>query len=306
MGGFLVTGGAGFIGSNLVHALVARAEKVRVLDNFSTGREENLLGTEGKIELLRGDLGDPDCARRAVEGMGYVLHQAALPSVPRSVEDPIATNQTNVLGTLNLLDAARRAGVKRVVYAASSSAYGETPELPKIETMRPDPLSPYAASKLAGEHYARSFSVCYGLETVALRYFNVFGPRQDPSSHYAAVIPRFVSAYIRNQPPVVYGDGEQSRDFCFVDNAVEANLLACTAAGASGRVFNVACGVRTSLLEVLAELARIFGRRLEPRFEPPRAGDIKHSLADIGAARQVLGYRAPVSFAEGLRRTVDW
>ena len=301
----LVTGGAGFIGSNLAHALVARGDSVRILDNFSTGRPENLAGLAG-VDLVRGDLADGELVGRAAEGMDFILHQAALPSVPRSVEDPLGTDRSNVIGTLHVLQAARRAQVKRVVYAASSSAYGETPTLPKVETMAPDPLSPYAASKLAGEHYMRSFFVCYQLETVALRYFNVFGPRQDPKSEYAAVIPKFVTAYLEGRAPIVYGDGLQSRDFCFIDNAVEANLRALTAPGAPGRVFNVACGVRTTLLDVLDRLAGIFGRRLEPRFEPARPGDIKHSLADIGAAQKVLGYTAPVPFEDGLRRTVEW
>jgi UDP-glucose 4-epimerase len=226
--------------------------------------------------------------------------------VPRSVEAPLETDRTNVYGTLVILDEARRAGVKRVVYAASSSAYGETPTLPKVETMTPDPLSPYAASKLAGEAYCRAFFVCYGLETVALRYFNVFGPHQDPQSQYAAVIPRFVTAGLEGRQPIIFGDGEQSRDFCHIDNAIEANLKACTASGAAGRLFNVACGVRTTLLEVIGALGEILGARIEPIHEAPRAGDIKHSLADIGAARAVLGYTASVDFLSGLRKTVDW
>jgi UDP-glucose 4-epimerase len=306
MARFLVTGGAGFIGSNLVDALVGRGDSVRVLDNFSTGRAENLAPLEGRFELLRGDLTDEQTVLRAVEGVEYVLHQGALASVPRSVENPLMTDRANVLGTLHVLEAARKLGVKRVVFAASSSAYGETPTLPKVETMPPDPLSPYAVSKLTGEAYARAYHVCYGLETVALRYFNVFGPRQDPQSQYAAVIPRFITCALAGNSPIVYGDGQQSRDFCFIENAIQANLLACTAPGAGGRVFNVACGVRTTLIEVLALLGELVGRLIEPRFEPARPGDIKHSLADIGAARKVLGYTAPVSFEEGLRRTVEW
>jgi UDP-glucose 4-epimerase len=302
----LVTGGAGFIGSNLVHALVARGDDVRVLDNFSTGRDENLAGVASEIDLRRGDLRDADTVAKAVQGVEVVFHQGALPSVPRSVEDPMTTDQVNVTGTLHVLEAARRGGVRRVVFAASSSAYGETAVLPKVETMQPDPLSPYAASKVAAEHYLRCYHACYGLETVALRYFNVFGPRQDPRSQYAAVIPNFASAYLAGRAPVVYGDGLQSRDFCFIDNAVEANLRAAVATGAAGRVFNIACGVRTTLLDVLDRLAAIFGRRIEPRFEPARAGDIKHSLADIRSAREVLGYTAAVSFEDGLLRTVDW
>lgn len=306
MATYLVTGGAGFIGSNLARALVARGETVRVLDDFSSGREENLAGLEAQITLHRGDVTDAAAVRAATVGCDFVLHQAAIPSVPRSIEAPLATDRANVLGTLTVLDAARAAGVQRVVFAASSSAYGETPTLPKVETMPPSPLSPYAVSKLAGEHYLRAYFLCYGLETVALRYFNVFGPHQDPASEYAAVIPRFVTAALRGEGPVIYGDGLQSRDFCFIDNAVEANLLACTAKDAPGQVFNVACGVRTTLLDVVAALGRIVGRELSPRHLPARAGDIRHSLADIGRARSVLGYTASVSFEAGLARTVDW
>jgi nucleoside-diphosphate-sugar epimerase len=306
MGRYLVTGGAGFIGSNLVHALVDHGESVRVLDNFSTGRETNLTDLADRIELVRGDVTDLATVRQAMEGVEYVVHQAAIPSVPRSVERPIDSDRANVLGTLNVLVAARDAKIKRVVYAASSSAYGETPTLPKVETMAPDPLSPYAVSKLAGEQYLRVFWLNYGLETVSLRYFNVFGPRQDPKSQYAAVIPNFVSAYLEGRPATIFGDGEQSRDFCFIDNTVAANLLACTAPGAAGRVFNIACGERVTLLRVIDVLGEVFGGRIAPRHEPPRPGDIKHSLADITAARATLGYEPRVKFAEGLRRTVEW
>jgi len=306
MARYLVTGGAGFIGSNIVHTLVARGESVRVLDNFSTGREVNLEAVKDRIDLRRGDITDLAAVRAAMEGIDYVLHEAAIPSVPRSVEKPIESDRANVLGTLHVLVAARDAKVRRVVYAASSSAYGETPTLPKVETMAPDPLSPYALQKLAGERYCRVFWLNYGLETVSLRYFNVFGPRQDPQSQYAAVIPRFVNAYLDGVPATVYGDGEQSRDFCFIENTVEANLLACTAPDVAGRTFNIACGERVSLLGVLDTLAEILGRRIPPRHEPARTGDIKHSLADISAARQALGYGARIKFAEGLRRTVDW
>jgi UDP-glucose 4-epimerase len=306
MATYLVTGGAGFIGSNLVRALADQGERVRVLDNFVTGRPENLAGVEGKFELFRGDITDAGLVGAASAGCDYVLHQAALPSVPRSIAQPLECDRTNVLGPLTVLQAARAAGVRRVVYAASSSAYGETPTLPKVETMTPAPLSPYAVSKLAGEHYLSVYHRCYGLETVALRYFNVFGPNQDPKSEYAAVIPRFVTSALAGTPPTLYGDGLQSRDFCYIENAVQANLLACTAPSAAGGVFNVACGVRTTLLDVIAQLSRIVGRAITPRHEPERAGDIKHSLADIGRARQVLGYTAPVPFEEGLRRTVDW
>jgi len=306
MATYLVTGGAGFIGSNLARALVAKGEKVRVLDNFSTGRKENLVGLEDKIELFRGDVTDHFDVEQAMVGCDYVLHQAAIPSVPRSVDKPLESDRANTFGTLTVLDVAKTVGVKRVVFAASSSAYGETPTLPKVETMDPAPLSPYAVSKLAGEQYCKVFHICYGLETVALRYFNVFGPWQDPKSDYAAVIPRFVTCALEGRPATIFGDGEQSRDFCYIDNAVEANLLACTAPGAAGKVFNVACGVRTTLLEVVKTLGVIVGNPIAPKHEPVRAGDIKHSLADITAARTVLGYTAPVSFEDGLKRTVEW
>jgi nucleoside-diphosphate-sugar epimerase len=279
---------------------------VRALDDFSTGREQNLRGLEQRIEVLRGDIRDEKAVRAAVAGVDYVLHQAALPSVQRSVEAPLESDSVNTHGTLRVLDESRRAGVKRVVFAASSSAYGETPTLPKVESMAPDPLSPYAVSKLAGENYCRVFFGNYGLETVALRYFNVFGPRQDPKSDYAAVIPRFVRAALTGEAPTIFGDGEQSRDFCFVDNAVEANLLAATAPGAAGQVFNVACGERTTLLDVIHALEAIVGRKIAPRHEPPRSGDIRHSLADVGRARAALGYTGAVDFAEGLARTVAW
>jgi UDP-glucose 4-epimerase len=303
---YLVTGGGGFIGSNLVHHLLALGEEVRVIDNFATGREQNLRGTEGKIDLIRASVTDPEACAAAVKGVDYVLHQAAIPSVPRSVEDPISSDFANVHGTVVLLDACRRAKVKRVVFAASSSAYGETPTLPKVETMMPSPLSPYAASKLACEAYLQVFTHSYGLETVALRYFNVFGPRQDPTSQYAAVIPRFVEAYIAGKPATIFGDGEQSRDFCFIENAIEANLKASTAKGASGKVFNIACGERTTLNQVIDILGEIFGKRITPNYEPVRPGDVKHSLADITQARSVLGYAGEISFKHGLSKTVDW
>jgi nucleoside-diphosphate-sugar epimerase len=306
MSTYLVTGGGGFIGSNLARALVARGETVRVLDNFATGRESNLAGLDGRIALMRGDIRDPEAVARATAGCDYVLHQAALPSVPRSIEQPVEFDSVNVHGTLTVLQAARAARVKRVVFAASSSAYGETPTLPKVETMLPDPMSPYAASKLAGETYLRVFHRCYGLETVSLRYFNVFGPYQDPQSQYAAVIPSFVTAALEGRRPTIYGDGLQSRDFCFIENAIEANLLACTAPGAPGQVFNVGCGARTTLLDIIARLSKIVGRRIDPVHEADRAGDVKHSLADIGRARAVLGYTVPVDFATGLARTVEW
>jgi nucleoside-diphosphate-sugar epimerase len=301
----LVTGGAGFIGSSLARALTARGDRVRVIDNFSSGRRDNLADLP-EVEVTEGDILDEDRLSRAVDGVAVIFHQAAIPSVPRSVADPEPTNAANITGTLKVLQAARRAGVRRVVYAASSSAYGDTPTLPKVETMPTVPLSPYAVSKLAGELYCRTFHHVYGLETVALRYFNVFGPRQDPQSQYAAVIPRFVTAGLAGQTAVVYGDGTQSRDFCFIDNVVSANLLAADAVGAAGRVFNVACGQATSLNEVLALLEAIIERPIARLHEPARSGDVKHSLADINAAQSVLGYQPAVTFAEGLRRTVSW
>jgi UDP-glucose 4-epimerase len=306
MARFLVTGGAGFIGSNLVHALVARGEEVVVLDDFSTGRRKNLAGLDGKFTLVEGDVRDARAVDRAMAGCDFVLHEAALPSVPRSVEAPLESNAVNVDGTLAVLEAARRTGVKRVVFAASSSAYGETPTLPKVETMPPLPLSPYAAAKLAGEHYMRAYHASYGLETVSLRYFNVFGPNQNPASQYAAVIPRFVTAALTEKAPTIYGDGLQSRDFCHIDNVIEANLLATTAPGAAGEVFNIACGERITLLDVISLLATIVGKPIRPIHEPARAGDIKHSLADIERARAILGYRVKVDFEAGLRRTVEW
>jgi len=306
MATYLVTGGGGFIGSNLARGLVERGESVRVLDNFATGREQNLAGLHDRLTLIRGDIRDAAAVDKAMVGVDYVLHQAALPSVPRSIDHPVETNDVNVNGTLAILQAARAAGVKRVVFAASSSAYGETPTLPKIETMSPDPLSPYAASKVAGEMYMKVFHACYGLETVALRYFNVFGPHQDPQSQYAAVIPRFVTAALEGRQPTIYGDGLQSRDFCHIENAIEANLLACTAPKAAGQMMNIACGVRTTLLDVLDRLGAIVGRKVTAIHEPPRPGDIKHSLADIGRARELLGYTGRVSFEEGLARTVEW
>jgi len=308
---YLVTGGAGFIGSNLVSALLGRGSRVRVLDNFLTGKRENLAGVAARygdaFELVEGDLRDPAAVARAVKDVRYILHQGALPSVPRSVADPVLSNGINVGGTVNLLVAARDAGVKRVVFAASSSAYGDTPELPKRETMIPGPKSPYAAQKLAGEHYMRIFWEVYGLQTVSLRYFNVFGPRQDPMSMYAAVIPRFITAVLSGDPPTVYGDGGQTRDFTYIDNVVQANLAACEASTeACGKVFNIACGERISLLEILDQVYRLAGRRVDPRFEPPRRGDVRDSLADISAARMLLGYDPDVAFPEGLAKTFDF
>jgi UDP-glucose 4-epimerase len=304
----LVTGGAGFIGSAIARALLARGDKVRVLDNFFSGKRENLADLARDVELIEGDVRDPAAVSRACAGVEVVFHEAAIPSVPRSLADPLASNDANITGTLNLLHEAKRAGVRRVVYAASSSAYGDTPTLPKVETMTPAPLSPYAVSKLAGEHYCAVFAGAYGLETVSLRYFNVFGARQDPKSEYAAVIPRFVTAGLVGKGVTIFGDGTQSRDFCYIDNTVEANLAAASApaAGASGRVFNVACGAATSLNDVVKMIGEALGKSIPVTYAQARVGDVKHSLAAIDAARSALGYKAAISFQEGLRRTIAW
>jgi len=304
----LVTGGAGFIGSSIVRALLARGDKVRVLDNFFSGKRENLAEVASDVDLQEGDVRDDAAVERALAGVELVFHEAAIPSVPRSLVDPIGSHEANATATLKVLHHAKKAGVRRVVYAASSSAYGDTPTLPKIETMRPAPLSPYAVSKLAGEHYCQIYAGAYGLETVCLRYFNVFGPRQDPASEYAAVIPRFVTAALAGAGVTIYGDGTQSRDFCFIDNTVEANLEAGSAPAekASGRVFNVACGEATTLNQVVEVLGSIVGKKVPVTYAPGRVGDVKHSLADITEARTRLGYRNAVSFMDGLRRSVAW
>jgi UDP-glucose 4-epimerase len=299
----LVTGGAGFIGSNLAEALVKSGHGVRVLDNFATGARANLAAVAGEVELLEGDLRDPATVERAVQGAEVVFHQAALPSVPRSLEDPATTHAVNATGTLTLLLAARRAGVRRVVYASSSSVYGDSPALPKREDMPSQPKSPYAVSKLAGEQYCQVFAAALGLETVSLRYFNIFGPRQDPASPYAAVIPKFLAAMRRNERPVIFGDGKQSRDFTYVENAVRANLLAADAPGASGEVVNIASGARVTLLELVEHLNRLLGTHLTPVFAPPRPGDVRHSQADLTRAAALLGYHPTMDFAEGLART---
>jgi nucleoside-diphosphate-sugar epimerase len=308
---YLVTGGAGFIGSNLAETLLAGGHKVRILDNFLTGKRQNLAGFADRFgssfELVEGDLRDLATTRKAADGVDFILHQGALPSVPRSVADPVLTNGINVGGTVNLLVAARDAGVRRVVFAASSSAYGDTPELPKRESMTPRPKSPYAAQKLAGEHYMRIFYEVYGLETVSLRYFNVFGPRQDPASTYAAVIPRFITSVLTGKAPTIYGDGLQTRDFTFIDNVVEANLRACGAPReACGKVFNIACGERISLLDILEVVYGLATCRVTPSFEPARQGDVRDSLADISLAKDLLGYAPGVAFPDGLSRTFDF
>jgi UDP-glucose 4-epimerase len=300
----LVTGGAGFIGSHLVARLVELGAAVRVLDNFSSGRWENLAAVRGQVELIEGDVRDEATVRRAVAGVDVVYHQAALPSVPRSIADPRSTFDTNVTGTLNLLLAARDANCRRVVFASSSSVYGDTPVLPKHEEMTPRPLSPYAISKLSGEQLCTVFTTVYGLETVALRYFNVFGPRQDPASPYAAVIPKFLDALARGDRPVVYGDGLQSRDFTYVDNVVAANIGAAMATEVAGQVFNIASGRSVTLLAMLESMAQLVGVPLRVRHEPPRPGDIRDSLADISVARAALGYEVDVPFEVGLERTV--
>ncbi len=304
----LVTGGAGFIGSSIVRALLARGDRVRVIDNFFSGKRENLAEVAGDIELIEGDLRDEAAVARACEGVDLIFHQAAIPSVPRSLADPISSNDANITATLKLLWTAKKAGVRRLVYAASSSAYGDTPTLPKVETMRPAPLSPYAVSKLASEHYCQVFAGAYGLETVCLRYFNVFGARQDPQSEYAAVIPRFVTAGLQGKGVTIFGDGTQSRDFCYIDNNIEANMAASTAPAAdvSGRVFNVACGAATTLNDVVKIIGDIVGHAIPVTYAPGRVGDVKHSLADITAARSQLGYRGAITFEEGLKRTVAW
>jgi nucleoside-diphosphate-sugar epimerase len=302
----LVTGGAGFIGSHLVDALAARGQRVRVLDNFSTGRAENLMDLRGRIEVLDDDVTDPAAVRRAMRGVEVVFHQAALASVPRSVADPLATHRACVDGTLNVLLAARDAGVRRVVYAASSSAYGNSARLPKTETDPTAPLSPYAVAKLAGEQYCAAFTEVYGLETVRLRYFNVFGPRQTPDSPYAAVIPLFLRAMTTGQAPVIHGDGSQSRDFTFVADVVQANLKAAEAKRAAGRVYNVACGKRTSLLELVAHLNTLLGTRLEPVHDAARPGDVKHSQADVQRACAELGYQPTTDVLAGLRACLAW
>lgn len=306
MGLYLITGGAGFIGSHLVEELLQRGEQVRVLDNFSTGKRENLEGLTHRLELIEGDIRSYHTVRQAVHGVAYILHQGALPSVPRSINDPITTNEVNVGGTLNLLDAARDAGVKRVVYASSSSVYGANAQVPKREDMTPQPISPYAVSKLTGEHYCQVFSRTYGLETVCLRYFNVFGPRQDPQSAYSAFIPRFAAGILRQQELTIDGDGTQSRDFTYVRNVVEANLLAATTPGVGGEVFNVACGASLSVNEVAAHLAQLCGRPGRLVHGPSRTGDVPHSLADISRAQERLGYRPVVDARQGLAQVVQW
>ncbi len=305
MAHYLVTGGAGFIGSHLAEELLRRGERVRIVDSLVTGKRENLAHL-GKAEFVQGDLADVDVARRAVEGVDYVLHQAAIPSVPRSVEDPITSNRANIDASLNVLVAARDAGVRRVVYAGSSSAYGNSATLPKVETMPTAPLSPYALQKLVAEQYCQMFTQLYGLETVTIRYFNVFGPRQDPSSPYSGVISLFISALVEGRAPRIYGDGGQTRDFTYVANVVDGVLRACQAPEASGEVINVATAGRISLNELFRTLKDLTGATVEPTYAETRAGDVRDSQADIGKARRLLGYEPLVGLADGLRKTVEW
>jgi nucleoside-diphosphate-sugar epimerase len=302
---YLVTGGAGFIGSNIVEALVRRGDRVRVLDDLSTGRRENLAAFPG-VELIEGDLRDTATVRRSVRDVEGVFHEAALRSVPRSVDDPLSSNEVNVTGTLGLLLACRELGVRRVVYASSSSVYGDQPELPQRETMATQPISPYAISKLAAEHYCRVFARLFGLETVSIRYFNVFGPRQNPESKYSAVIPRFLDLAMQGEPLEVHGDGEQSRDFTYIDNVVHGNLLAMSTPGISGEVFNIACGSQHSLLAIASAIGEFLGRQPERKHLPSRAGDVRHTRADIAKAERLLAYRPKVDFDEGMRRTCEY
>lgn len=303
---YLVTGGAGFIGSHTVDELVRRGHSVVVLDDLTSGKEENLAEIRNKITFIKGTITDIEVVRKAMHEAEYVLHLAARTSVPRSVKDPIETNKINIDGTLNVLVAAKELKVKRVVFAASSSAYGETPTLPKVETMQPQPISPYGVTKYVGELYGQTFGRCYGLENVALRYFNIFGPRQDPSSPYSGVLAKFCTAFLEGAQPVVFGDGEQTRDFTYVENAVQANLLACEAPNVSGKVFNVGCGGRISLNDVLRALGKITGKTREAKYDPPRDGDIRDSQADITQARDFLGYDPQIGFEDGLARTFAW
>ncbi len=327
---YLVTGGGGFIGSHLVGALLQGDNQVRILDNFSTGRRENInelihrygfiqdrdyIWTDSpphsshnkyRLTIIEGDIRNLDTCKRAIEGATYVLHQAALPSVPRSIADPLTTHQVNVNGTLNLLLMGRDAGIKRFVYASSSSVYGDSPLLPKVETITPRPLSPYAASKLMGEYYCQVFSHLWGLQTVCLRYFNIYGPRQDPTSEYAAVIPKFITSLLKGQSPTIYGDGEQSRDFTFIEDCIQANLLACEAATGEKRVFNIACGSRVTLNQLYNELASLLRTEISPIYTVSRPGDVKHSLADIQQAKDLLGYQPRFTTKEGLRKTLSY
>jgi len=302
----LVTGGAGFIGSNICAKLINQGSFVRVVDNLITGKKSNLTDILDRIEFIEADMGDENVAREAMKGVDVVLHQGALSSVPRSVDDPAATHKHCVDATFTLLLAARDAGIKRFVYAASSSAYGDTPTLPKVESMPPGPLSPYAAAKVIGEYYAKVFYEVYGLETVSLRYFNIFGPHQDPTSQYAAAIPAFVTAILKDEKPTIFGDGEQSRDFTYVDNVVEANLLAAKAEHTAGEVLNIACGRAVTVNQIIEIINELLGKNIKPLYTDPRPGDVKHSLADITLAEKTIGYKPTVHFKQGLQLAIDW
>jgi len=303
---FLVTGGAGFIGSNICKELISQGCFVRVVDNLLTGKKSNLANIIDKIDFIQADMGDVEVAQSAMKDIDVVLHQGALPSVPRSVDDPAATHRHCVDATFTLLLAARDVGIKRFVYAASSSAYGDTPTLPKVETMTPMPLSPYAAAKLVGEYYCSVFYQVFGLETISLRYFNVFGPQQDPASQYAAAIPAFVTAILKNEPPTIYGDGEQSRDFTYIDNVVEANLLAARAKQTKGEVINVACGEAVTVNAIIDMINELVGKNIKPIYTDPRPGDVKHSLADITLAEKLIDYKTKVPFKQGLKLAINW
>lgn len=306
MANILVTGGAGFIGSHLAHRFVEMGHRVRVVDNLSTGHVANLAKIRDRIELIEDDLRDPDVCRQACDGVDYVFHEAALGSVPKSVDDPQASHEHNINATFNLLLAAKDCKVRRFIYAGSSSAYGDTEESPKHEGIVPTPLSPYAVQKLTGEHYCRSFTECFGMETITLRYFNVFGSRQDPASQYAAAIPAFVAAILEGEPPVIFGDGEQTRDFTHIDNITHGNVLAMKAERTHGEAINVACGGKITVNAVIAAINKALGTDVSPRYVPPRKGDILHSCADIGLAKRILGFEPIVDFDEGLRRTIDY
>jgi len=303
---FLVTGGAGFIGSNIVKKLVEKGYSVKVLDNFATGQRSNLEPFLKDIELIEGDIRDFWTVAKATKGIDYILHQAALPSVPRSIDNPLTTTEVNINGTLNLLEAARFNEVQRIVYASSSSVYGDSPVMPKEENMKPMPKSPYAITKLAGEEYCMNFYQLYGLETVALRYFNVFGPRQNPFSQYSAVIPKFINMLKSNQKPTIWGDGETSRDFTYIDNVVDANILACEKKAAAGNVINIACNNAYTLNDLVDKLNKIIGTNISPMHGPDKIGDVKHSLADVSKAREILSYEPEIDFDEGLKKTVEW
>jgi len=306
MAQYLVTGGAGFIGSHIVHRLVADGQKVRVLDNFSTGKRANLAAVSKDVDVVEGDLRSAEDCRKACKGVEIIFHEGALPSVPKSVADPQSSHDCNINGTFNILMAARDCGCRRVIYAGSSSAYGDQAESPKRESMRPAPLSPYAVNKLVGEYYLRAFHECYALETISLRYFNVFGPRQDPKSQYAAAIPAFVSAILNGKPPTIYGDGEQTRDFTYIDNVVHGNMLAAKAPKLSGEVINVACSESVTVNHTIELINKLLGKSVKPIHTDIRPGDIKHSLADISLARKIIGFEPVVKFDEGLRRAIEW